>query len=373
MNLRIESLTSIADIDAGCWNDWLNGYPFLRHEFLSALESSGATCQATGWVPMHLVAWDDQRPIAALPLFAKHHSRGEYVFDWGWADAFERAGGDYYPKLLSAAPFTPATGPRLLGDPRAHPALLAHIDQLIDQGFSSWHCLFPAHQIEGDDTLRRIGVQYHWHNQGYADFAEFLAPMTSKRRKAIRRERRIVADQGITLERIAGECAADADIEAFYRFYQNTYAVRGQRGYLNADAFKQMFHGMGDQLCLVMARMDQQAVGAALLFHDATTLYGRYWGGHQLDCLHFEACYYQGIEFAIERGLERFDPGAQGEHKIPRGFAPTQTQSFHRIGHPGFRAAVAEFLGREQGAVERWQSDAAAALPFKIATEDAAT
>ena len=373
MSIRLTTLASIRDIDASTWNGWLNGYPFLRHQFLDALETSGATSEATGWVPMHLVAMEDGTPIAALPLFAKHHSRGEYVFDWGWADAYERAGGAYYPKLLTAAPFTPATGPRLLGDPKAHPALLEHIDHLIEQGYSSWHCLFPEGEIAGEDTLRRVGVQYHWHNDGYDDFPAFLAPMTSKRRKAIRRERRIVADQGIVLERLRGNDASTADIDAFYHYYQNTYAVRGQRGYLNADAFNQLFATMGDQMCLVMARMDGQPVGTALLFHDRTTLYGRYWGGLNVDCLHFEACYYQGIEFAIEQGLQRFDPGAQGEHKIPRGFAPTQTQSFHRIGHPGFRAAVADFLAREQGAVEQWQADAASALPFKIRTEGAGT
>ena len=367
----IKQLASITEIDAATWNQWIDQYPFLRHEFLSVLEDSSATCVDTGWQPMHLVAYQDDQPVAALPLFAKYHSRGEYVFDWGWADAFERAGGDYYPKLLTAAPFTPATGPRLLGDSAYFVELMDAVESLLEQGYSSWHCLFPNTSMPSHKALRRVGVQYHWHNQDYRDFAHFLEGMTSKRRKAIKRERRIVADQGITLERISGSDVSPSDREAFYHYYQNTYAVRGQRGYLNEAAFNGLFDSMGDQMTLVMARLEQQPVGSALLFHDHHTLYGRYWGGLNADCLHFEACYYQGIELAIEKGLQTFDPGAQGEHKIPRGFEPIQTQSFHRIAHEGFNEAVADFLRREQGQVEQWQAHASTALPFKIPTPDA--
>lgn len=363
----IQTLNSIHEIDADLWNGWINHYPFLRHEFLAALEDSRATSAQTGWIPKHLVAYENDVPVAALPLFEKHHSRGEYVFDWSWADAFERAGGAYYPKLLSAAPFTPATGPRLLGRQDVWSDLQAHLESLLEQ-YSSWHLLFPddedaALAIEGDD---RFGVQYHWHNQSYQRFDDYLAPMTSKRRKAIKRERRIVADQGIQLRRILGSDTTADERAYFYHYYQQTYAVRGQRGYLNADTFDRLFKGMGEQMLLVMAEQDQEPVGVALLFFDQTTLYGRYWGGQPLDCLHFEACYYQGIEFAIERGLARFDPGAQGEHKIPRGFEPVKTRSRHWISHPEFRHAVQRFLRQEEGAIDDWQEHAKTALPFKL-------
>ena len=363
----IRELTSIHQIASNTWNAWAGDYPFLRHEFLAALEDSQATSSTTGWIPKHLIVERDGHPIAALPLFEKYHSRGEYVFDWSWADAFERAGGRYYPKLLSAAPFTPATGPRLLGQTDTWPEIQDHLQQLLEH-YSSWHLLFPGEQdmalgIEGDD---RFGVQYHWFNHGYDDFDAYLAPMTSKRRKAIKRERRIVRDQGIQLRRILGSDTRPQERAYFYHYYQQTYAVRGQRGYLNSDTFDRLFAQLGDQMLLVLAEQDGEPVGAALLFFDTTHLYGRYWGGQPLDCLHFEACYYQGIEFAIERGIQCFDPGAQGEHKIPRGFEPVKTRSRHWIAHPQLRAAVNRFLQQEAGAIDDWQNAARGALPFKI-------
>ena len=364
----IRELTSIHQVDAAAWDALVpNRYPFLSHGFLSALEDSHACCADTGWITKHLVYEDARGVRAALPLFEKHHSRGEYVFDFSWADAFERAGGDYYPKLLSAAPFTPATGPRLLGDAQQAASFQAHLDELLTQ-YSSWHGLFPGHadpleQMAGD---WRYGVQYHWHNANYPDFDAFLAGMTSKRRKAIKRERRIVADQGIVLKRILGSDTTATQRAYFYHYYQQTYAVRGQRGYLNAQSFEYLFERLGDQMLLVLAEHGDEPVGAALLFFDDTTLYGRYWGGQPADCLHFEACYYQGIEFAIEQGLQHFDPGAQGEHKIPRGFEPTKTRSLHQIAHPEFKAAVKRYLAQEALAVDDWQQRAAEALPFKV-------
>lgn len=366
----IQTLNSIHDLDPNIWNEWVGRYPFLRHEFLAALEDSQATCADTGWIPKHLVVLDSDQPVAALPVFEKHHSRGEYVFDWSWADAFERAGGHYYPKLLSAAPFTPATGPRFLGDSRYLPEIENKLTQLLEH-YSSWHGLFPTDsdsmtQLEGDF---RFGIQYHWQNQGYQNFDEFLSGMTSKRRKAIKRERRIVREQGIQLQRVLG-CDCTAEQRAyFYHFYQQTYAVRGQRGYLNADTFERLFARMGEQMLLITATLEQEIVGCALLFFDDTHLYGRYWGGLGIDCLHFETCYYQGIEFAIERGLQVFDPGAQGEHKIPRGFEPVKTRSLHRISHPEFAQSVRRFLAQEAQAIAQWQIQAAESLPFKLNTE----
>ena len=364
----IRELSSIHQVSAEAWDALLpGGYPFLRHGFLSALEDSRATSEQTGWVTKHLVYEIDGVLIAALPLFEKYHSRGEYVFDFAWADALERAGGQYYPKLLSAAPFTPATGPRLLGDAQHASAFQSHLDELLTQ-YSSWHGLFPSAD-DGCNALSgdwRYGVQYHWHNADYIDFDAFLATMTSKRRKAIKRERRIVAEQGITLQRISGRDTTPQQRAYFYHFYQQTYQVRGQVGYLNSDTFEMLFDRMGDQMVLVLAQHEDEPVGAALLFHDAHTLYGRYWGGQPIDCLHFEACYYQGIEFAIEQNLQHFDPGAQGEHKIPRGFEPTKTRSLHQIAHPEFRAAVKRYLAQEALAVDDWQQRAMQALPFKV-------
>lgn len=359
-------LASIHEVPATDWNALVGDYPFLQHEFLSALEDSEATSERTGWVPHHWVIETNGMLTAALPVFLKFHSRGEYVFDWSWADAWERAGGRYYPKLLSAAPFTPATGPRFLGDPDLWPQFLDAIDREFEAGISSWHCLFPAKAPDSDALIERHGVQYHWFNHGYTTFDDYLAPMTSKRRKAIKRERRIVRDQGIAFERISGSDVQGFLLDEFYHYYQTTYAVRGQKGYLNRDTFRLLFERMGDMITLVRAVMDEQGVGVALLFHDADTLYGRYWGGINADCLHFEACYYQGIEIAIERGLKRFDPGAQGEHKIPRGFEPVQTRSLHAIADSEFRDAIARFVRSETPQVQAWQEHAATALPFKL-------
>ena len=359
-------LASIHDVDREAWNRLVGDYPFLQHEFLSSLEDSEATSEQTGWVPHHWVIENDGELISALPAFLKFHSRGEYVFDWSWADALERAGGRYYPKLLTAAPFTPATGPRLLGDAARWPDFYAEIKELMDQGVSSWHCLFPETPFENDTLIERHGVQYHWFNKDYATFDDYLAPMTSKRRKAIKRERRIVRDQGIRFERISGSDIDSFLLDEFYHYYQSTYAVRGQKGYLNRDSFALLFERLGHAITLVRAVMEDEGVGVALLFHDSQTLYGRYWGGINADCLHFEACYYQGIEIAIERGLQRFDPGAQGEHKIPRGFEPIQTVSFHTLAHPELHDAVARFVRSETPQVQAWQEHAATALPFKL-------
>lgn len=360
----IRELSSIHQVDPSAWNALVpNRYPFVQHGFLSALEDSGATSADTGWVTKHLVYEQNGALVAALPLFEKYHSRGEYVFDFSWADAFERAGGEYYPKLLTAAPFTPATGPRYLGDP-AHAGLFqAHLDELLTR-YSSWHGLFPNDNDPIDGDIRD-GVQYHWHNQDYADFDAFLATMTSKRRKAIKRERRIVRDQGIQIRRVPGDQTTAEERAYFYHFYQHTYQVRGQMGYLNERSFEWLFERLGSQMNLVIAESADEPVGMALLFLDDRTLYGRYWGGHPIDCLHFEVCYYQGIELAIELGLKRFDPGAQGEHKIPRGFEPVKTHSRHQIAHPEFANAVRRYLSQESLAVDDWQARAAQALPFK--------
>lgn len=379
-------LNSLDDIPAADWDGLLpGGYPFLRHGFLLALEQSGSATALTGWQPHHWVFHRDGQLVAALPGYLKFHSRGEYVFDFQWADAYAhfpdpntgQAGRDYYPKLLTAVPFTPAQGPRLLlADPALLPLVLqslqASLQQAVGQGASGWHLLFPEAALAADlrqhwpALLERHGCQFHWFNRGYADFEAFLAGMTSKRRKEIRRERRKVAEQGLTLERVPGTAITDRQLQQFYVFYQMTYRVRGQQAYLTLDFFRQLLATQPETLLLVLASHRGRTVAGALFFQDATTLYGRYWGAVvDVNCLHFEACYYQGIEHAIAQGLARFDPGTQGEHKIPRGFEPVQTTSFHWLPDAGFAAAVDDFLQRERPMIARYQQDAATLLPFR--------
>jgi predicted N-acyltransferase len=368
---------SIASIGPERW-DTLCGreYPFLRYAFLHALEASGCVAPATGWQPLHLERVVAGETDLLLPLYLKSHSWGEYVFDWAWADAFERHGLSYYPKLLSAIPFTPATGPRF-GSRLSQREVMQQLPELVrsvgrQTGASSWHGLFlppQALQCAPQPLLQRVGVQYHWFNRGYRDFGDFLDRFNSRKRKAVRRERRKVESQGIGLRRLHAAEIRPEHLELFYRFYQMTYLKRGQQGYLNADFFQRLLHTMPEQLLLILAEREGETIAAALCFIGTDTLYGRYWGcGEEYDCLHFEACYYQGIEFCIEQGLARFDPGAQGEHKIQRGFEPVTTGSLHWIAHAGFEAAIRDFLARERSAMQQQIEALAEWLPFKAST-----
>ncbi|MFG6667204.1 GNAT family N-acetyltransferase [Halomonas sp. HNIBRBA4712] len=377
--LTLATLSSIDSVAAPAWNALVSReQPFLRHAFLAALERSGSASAATGWQPRHLSVWQGERLVAAMPLYLKSHSSGEYVFDWGWAEAFERAGGDYYPKALSAIPFTPVPGQRTLIasdiDAKSAYALLAKgfREQCEALGLSSWHLLFAqdadvdAWQAQCPELIIRHGVQFQWRDQRFGDFDGFLARLTAKRRKTIKRERRIVAEQGITLERLEGEAIDTAAMAHFFRCYTITYHERGRPPYLNEAFFQALLRDMPEALMLVQARLDDRPVAAALYFRGATTLYGRYWGSEVMaDCLHFEACYYQGIEYCLERGLTLFDPGTQGEHKLVRGFAPTATRSLHYLAHPGLAAGVAEFCAREGEHVRAYRAAARDALPFK--------
>lgn len=355
-------------------------YPFLRHAFLQALEASGSACAASGWLPQHLLVESDSgdRLLAVLPLYLKNHSYGEYVFDWQWADAYRRHGLDYFPKLLSAIPFTPATGPRLAFREVAKEALLPLVAEALaaraqQVGASGWHILFPAGeeavlwQAMGMDE--RLGCQFHWFNQGFRTFEDFLATFTSRKRKELKRERRLVSESGIRLQRFTGDDITPPHWEQFYRFYQLTYLKRsGHGGYLTPDFFARLHDTLRNSLLLVMAYDGDTAIAGALNVFSSDTLYGRYWGAvREVPALHFEACYYQGIEFCIERGLQRFDPGAQGEHKISRGFTPVLTHSCHHIVHPDFRHAVRDFLARETIAVQQYRQDCSQALPFRQA------
>ena len=372
----IDSLSSIAE---GDWNALRqHDYPFLRHDFLLGLENTGCTTARSGWQPQHLLLQSGDTPVAAVPCYLKSHSYGEYVFDWAWADAWRRVGLDYYPKLVTAIPFTPASGPRLLqqtglDNAATWESLLGGVQELAQRrGLSSWHILFPepdaAEALESLGLHTRHAVQFHWFNRDYRDFDDFLETFSSRKRKALRRERRRVAEQGIRLRTLTGSDISAADWQTFHRFYQLTYAKRsGHGGYLTREFFTHTAAGLDDQVIMVLAEQGGRDVAGALYFRSADTLFGRYWGcEEELDCLHFEACYYRGIEYCIEQGLRRFDPGAQGEHKIQRGFEPTRTLSSHWIAHPELSRAVGEFTREEQRHVEAYRREAATLLPFRV-------
>ncbi|MDX8126601.1 GNAT family N-acetyltransferase [Methylomonas sp. OY6] len=377
--MEVKQIASMAQIEATAWNRLCGpDYPFLRHEFLAALEQSAAVCPQTGWEAAHLLVFDNQKLLAALPLYLKTHSWGEYVFDQQWAQAYQQHGLAYYPKLVSAIPFTPCQGQRLLFAPDADQTaicalLFSFIQQLAErQGISSWHCLFPEpSQLELLRSLGlsvREGVQFQWFNRGYATFTDFLQTLSADKRKMIKRERRRVAEQGIELLRVPGTEVTETQWQVFFRFYALTYLKRSSEPYLNLAFFKQIARTMPEQLLLVLAIKDDVYVGAALSFIGADTLYGRYWGcDAEYNALHFEACYYQGLDYCIEHGLARFDSGAQGEHKISRGFEPVTTYSTHWLKDAGFAKAVAQFVAREKQAIAHYKQDAANYLPFKRA------
>ncbi|MEH6580590.1 MAG: GNAT family N-acetyltransferase [Halioglobus sp.] len=378
--LSVEFLPSLDNIAAAEWDGVTNSdYPFLQHKFLWGLEQTGCTTAESGWQPCHAVLRDGQQLVAVMPLYLKSHSYGEYVFDWAWADAWRQLGLDYYPKLVSAIPFTPATGPRIClakgqDSATAYGALLEGIRQLAQRrDISSWHLLFPeadvAETMTGLKTHLRVAAQFHWFNEGFDCFEDFLATFNSRKRKSLRRERARVAEQGIRLETLVGNEISEQQWEQFYRFYQLTYAKRsGHGGYLNREFFTETAASMGKQVIMVLAYEGPQAVAGALYFRSSDTLFGRYWGAEkEFDCLHFEACYYQGIEYCIANGLQRFDPGAQGEHKIQRGFRPVKTYSNHWIADPRLSAAVADFTRQEQGQIDHYMAQASTLLPFKAA------
>ncbi len=368
---------SILGVEPEQWNAVLQSdYPFLHYEFLAALERSGATTRESGWQVQHLLLEQEGQLVGHLPLYLKYHSYGEYVFDWSWADAYRRNGLAYYPKLLSAIPYTPATGPRLsllpaFDVPEVREQVLSELLQRCEAQATSLHILFPGAREAAlwGSLSRRVAAQYHWFNRDYADFDTFLARFSSRKRKSLRRERRRVVEQGITLRCIEGEDVSESLWTFFYHCYQMTYAKRsGHGGYLNEAFFRDLGANIPKNLLMVVAERDGRPVAAALNFKDSQTLYGRYWGClEELECLHFEACYYQGIEYCIRKGLKRFDPGAQGEHKIPRGFEPVETCSRHWIVDERFRVAIDNFLVEETASMAAYMEQARELLPFKRA------
>lgn len=350
-------------------------YPFLGKAFLQALEDSQSACAETGWQPMH-IKLDSASDKISMPLYLKDHSMGEYVFDYAWADAYYRHNLEYYPKLLTAIPFTPASGPRAA---LSSPLQARHCQQLFESvlvtaeetGASSWHMLFPDQQqlelFQDLPLLHREGVQYHWFNRDYATFDDFLGAMTSRKRKMIRRERKEISQQGISIEIQEGANIQPAVWQLFYYLYERTYAKRnGTRGYLTQQFFQQIASTMCDQIAMAVAYKDEQPIACALYFFDSHTLYGRYWGSvDEFQFLHFELCYYQGIEFALSKGLQKYDAGAQGEHKIMRGFEPIKTHSLHWIKHDDFRGAIQQFLTEEKRSIETYIENAKEILPYR--------
>ena len=346
--------------------------PFVGHAFLAALEASGSVGGRTGWQPVPvLVDGADGQPVAIAPAYLKTHSQGEYVFDHGWADAWSRAGGDYYPKLQVAAPFSPVPGPRLLlRDQSAAPALIAALEAVTDQhGLSSAHATFVAPDqvplFEAAGWLVRQGTQFHWRNDGYATFDDFLARLASRKRKAIRKER-AAAVEGLTIRHLTGAEIGAREWAAFWRFYQDTGSRKWGQPYLTRAFFPLLGESLRDRVLLILAERDGVAVAGALNLIGDDTLYGRYWGAtEEVPFLHFELCYYQAIDAAIARGLSNVEAGAQGEHKLARGYVPVPTWSAHYLPDPGFRRAVADFLRRERASVEQDQQFLAELTPFR--------
>ena len=365
--LTLNLATAINSIPSAEWDAVAgSANPFVSHAFLAALEDGKATGGDTGWETMHLVLRDaDGRLVGAMPHYLKHHSYGEYIFDHSWANAFMRAGGDYYPKMLSAVPFTPATGPRfLVGDvPADRAAQLRHslangMVQYLDRlQLSSAHINFlPEADIAplaAQGWMIRSSIQFHWKNDGYRDFDDFLAALSSRKRKNIRKERRIVADAGVRLLRLTGDDITAAHIDDFYRFYLSTIDRKWGGAYLTREVFHHLHASMADRILLVMAEYEGRIIGGALNFIGSDTLFGRNWGADlDIPCLHFEACYYQAIEFAIEGGLAQVEAGAQGFHKVQRGYMPATTYSAHWVAHDGFRAAIERFLAAERSSID---------------------
>ena len=369
---------SIAEFSAEAW-DACAGQddPFLGHAFLSALEDSGCVTAESGWLPRHIAVEDGLGGVAAVaPLYVKSHSQGEYVFDWGWADAYERAGGRYYPKLQCAVPFTPVPGRRLLAraGPGAHAAERMLATGMVElarrHGLSSVHVTFldeaQAERLSAQDWLIRHGVQFHWHNKGYASFDDFLGALTSRKRKTIARERRRVAEAGIRTPILCGADIKPHHWDAFHRFYVDTYDRKWGYPYLTREFFELLSDRLGERVVLVLAELDGRPIGGALNLRGEHALYGRNWGAEaDYHFLHFEACYYRAIDFAIEHGLARVEAGTQGPHKIQRGYTPVRTFSAHWIADPGLRRPVADFVAHEQRQTAREIEHLAGKSPYR--------
>lgn len=382
--LTLSTHGAIDELAAADWNRLAGAdSPFLRHEFLAAQEHHDCVGERFGWLPRHLALRDGSGAlVAAAPCYLKFNSYGEFVFDWAWADAYQRAGLAYYPKLLVASPYTPATGMRILtGDSPRRPEYAAALIRGATEaagklGASSMHWLFTTQDetdwLEGGGLMRRMGCQFHWHNRGYGTFDELLADFTAAKRKKIKRERRRITDANIQFRVLRGGEVSDAEWSLYHTLYQGTFDKRGGIPTLSLGFFREIARTMGDNLLLVLAYHKEEPVAAAFNLIGDRTLYGRHWGCFEdFHSLHFEACYYQGLEYCITNGLQRFEPGAQGEHKISRGFLPTPTWSAHWIADERFRASIERFLDLERAGMKDYLAEMQTRSPFKQANGDA--
>lgn len=374
--MEIRNLERIDAVAATDWNA-LRGAdsPFLRHEFLQALEDTQCVGADTGWTPAHLALFEGGRLVAAAPLYRKSHSWGEFVFDFGWAQAHERHGLGYYPKLLLAVPFSPVNATRLLtashlpAQPLRQALIAALQAQCAREALSSAHALFIAPEEHADFTaagwLARSDVQFHWHNRGYGSFEDYLATMRSEKRKQLKRERRRIVESGITYQTVHGSRITASQLRFAHAVHERTFQLHGHPPYLNLAFFERIAQTLGDALMVKIAMLQDTAVAAAIFFVGGDTLYGRYWGASgDFHSLHFETCYHQGVDYCIAQGLARFEPGTQGEHKLVRGFEPSFTHSAHYIADVRFRDAIANYLGQERGAVDAYARSAGAHTPF---------
>jgi len=371
--MQTQFISSIDDIPATDWNRLLTeDNPFLNHSFLAALEHHGAVGNENGWLAHHLIAFEGDELCGALPLYIKSHSYGEFVFDWAWANAYQRAGLNYYPKLVSAVPYTPVTGARLLTHNKDIARLLAQTAQeYADKNkYSSLHVLFSHNNdnqlLNSNGLLTRYGYQFHWHNRSYSCFEDFLSGLTTKHRKNIRRERKRVREQAVTIHCLPGNQVSPEQWQFFHQCYQSTFDKKSNYAALTLGFFQEIGTNLGSQVLLILAEQNGKPIASALFLRSHDTLYGRYWGTlRTIDCLHFELCYYQAIEYCINHGLQYCEAGAQGEHKISRGFAPVTTYSSHWIGHPQFRSAIEQFVHHEKIGVEEYIAVMQTHLPYR--------
>ena len=374
--MKIEIHSGIAAIPAEEWNALVRDRnPLLRHEFLHAMEANGCVGERFGWLPRHIAIYDGERLAGAMPLYEKTNSYGEFVFDHAWADAYKRSGLDYFPKLVSSVPYTPCGGQRLLScednRERVFPLLLETARSLAGElGASGLHLLFPESSeidfLQGEELMIRHDCQFHWHNRGYDSFGDFLSRLSSRKRKNILRERRSVADAGVTIRMLDGHSATAEEWRLFTYFYEKTFDEKWGIATFNEGFFREVARTMPESILLVLAELDGETIAGSLMYRSETTLYGRHWGCiEQVDYLHFEACYYRGIDYCIEHGLQLFEPGAQGEHKIARGFIPQITRSAHWLTEDFLREPIAHFIEHERRAVLQYKPQMDASIPYR--------
>jgi len=373
--MKTEFLNSIKLINELTWQSLADSSsPFVNYQFFKALENSQSVCSKTGWQPHHLLWSNSNNVCAILPMYIKQHSWGEYVFDWAWADAYQKHNEPYYPKLVATIPFTPISTTKLLASEVELSQVFSVLtEHCLEHNINSWHILYAKEvqkqSLRVNNVFHRNTVQFHWFNRQYHDFSDFLSTFTARKRKNVNKERLSIAQQNIKVRRILGKDITPEELSFFYLTYQLTYIKRGHSPHLTADFFASILKSLANNILLVIASIDDCDIACAWFFFDEQQLYGRYWGCTQThNNLHFELCYYQGIEFCIEQKLRTFNPGAQGEHKIQRGFEPVLTHSYHWIKHLGFRAAIQQFCQQEQQQMQRYLTHCQQFLPFKAET-----